>query len=299
MVPLRADTAALLSDVRACRLCAGQLPHGPRPVLQLHPSARILIAAQAPGRKVHESGVPFDDASGDRLRDWLGVTNAQFYDPALFAILPMGFCYPGQGRSGDRPPRPECAPRWRGPLLAAPSAADAGHRAVRPRPPPARRIRRPHRCGPELATPRTRADAAAASESDQQPLAGAQPLVRAGGRAGPAPARRARAGRISTIAPHEQRDRLMPIELSKEARTEAIQSIERYFQEHMDERIGNIAAGALLNFFVEEIGPVIYNRAVADVQERLQARVLELDIEVHEDEFRYWRKFDAAKKAKR
>jgi uncharacterized protein (DUF2164 family) len=91
----------------------------------------------------------------------------------------------------------------------------------------------------------------------------------------------------------------MPIELSKEARTEAIQSIERYFQEHMDERIGNIAAGALLNFFVEEIGPVIYNRAVADVQERLQARVLELDIEVHEDEFRYWRKFDAAKKAKR
>lgn len=91
----------------------------------------------------------------------------------------------------------------------------------------------------------------------------------------------------------------MPIELPKEARSEAIQSIERYFQENMDERIGNIAAGALLNFFVEEIGPVIYNRAVADVQERLQARILELDIEVHEDEFRYWRKFDDRKKPKR
>ncbi|WP_284617917.1 DUF2164 domain-containing protein [Aquabacterium humicola] len=91
----------------------------------------------------------------------------------------------------------------------------------------------------------------------------------------------------------------MAIELPKEARTEAIQSIERYFQENMDERIGNIAAGALLNFFVEEIGPVIYNRAVADVQERLQARILELDIEVHEDEFRYWRKFDDRKKPKR
>jgi uncharacterized protein (DUF2164 family) len=91
----------------------------------------------------------------------------------------------------------------------------------------------------------------------------------------------------------------MAIELSKEARSEAIQSIERYFQENMDERIGNIAAGALLNFFVEEIGPSIYNRAVADVQERLQARILELDIEVHEDEFRYWRKFDDRKKPKR
>lgn len=109
----------LLADVRACRHCAEHLPHEPRPVLQLHPSARILIAAQAPGRKVHESGVPFDDASGDRLRDWLGVTRAQFHDPTCFAILPMGFCYPGQGRSGDRPPRPECAPRWRAPLLQA------------------------------------------------------------------------------------------------------------------------------------------------------------------------------------
>jgi len=91
----------------------------------------------------------------------------------------------------------------------------------------------------------------------------------------------------------------MPIELNKEARSEAIKSIERYFQENMEERIGNIAAGALLGFFVEEIGPVIYNQAVADVQERLQARISEIDIEIHEDEFRYWRKFDAQRKPKK
>ena len=90
----------------------------------------------------------------------------------------------------------------------------------------------------------------------------------------------------------------MPIELSKEDRAQAIASIERYFREHMDERIGNIAAGALLGFFIEEIGPSIYNRAVADVQERLQARVAELDYEVHEDEFGYWRKFDKQRKPK-
>ena len=91
----------------------------------------------------------------------------------------------------------------------------------------------------------------------------------------------------------------MPIELNKEARSEAIKSIERYFQENMEERIGNIAAGALLGFFVEEIGPVIYNQAVADVQERLQARISEIDIEIHEDEFQYWRKFDAQRKPKK
>ena len=107
----------LLREVRACRLCAEHLEHGPRPVVQLHPAARILIAAQAPGRKVHETGVPFDDASGDRLRRWLGLAPAQFYDPRQVAIVPMGFCYPGKGASGDRPPRPECAPRWRAPLL--------------------------------------------------------------------------------------------------------------------------------------------------------------------------------------
>ncbi|MBG9387588.1 DUF2164 domain-containing protein [Caenimonas aquaedulcis] len=91
----------------------------------------------------------------------------------------------------------------------------------------------------------------------------------------------------------------MTVEIPKDLRPQAIQSIERYFQENMDERIGNIAAGALLNFFVEEIGPLIYNQAVADVQERLQARVSELDIEHHEDPFQYWRKFDAGKKGRK
>lgn len=110
--------AALLAEVRACTLCAAHLPLGPRPVLQLHPSARILIAGQAPGRKVHASGVPFDDVSGDRLRAWLGLTREVFYDARQVAILPMGFCFPGSGTSGDLPPRPECAPAWREALLA-------------------------------------------------------------------------------------------------------------------------------------------------------------------------------------
>lgn len=109
--------AALLRDVRACELCAASLPLGPRPVLQCHGSARILIAGQAPGRKVHESGVPFQDASGDRLRLWLGITPTVFYDERKIAILPMGFCFPGTGSSGDLPPRPECAPAWRLKLL--------------------------------------------------------------------------------------------------------------------------------------------------------------------------------------
>jgi uracil-DNA glycosylase len=105
--------------VRACTVCAEHLPHGPRPVLQVDASARILIAGQAPGRKVHASGIPFDDASGERLRGWLGLSRAQFYDPALVAVLPMGMCFPGSSaRSGDLPPRPECAPRWGAPLLA-------------------------------------------------------------------------------------------------------------------------------------------------------------------------------------
>lgn len=108
----------LLHDVRQCRLCAAHWPLEPRPVLQIDPRARILVASQAPGRKAHASGVPFSDPSGVRLRDWMGVTAAQFYDPALFAILPMGFCYPGTGASGDLAPRPECAPRWREALLA-------------------------------------------------------------------------------------------------------------------------------------------------------------------------------------
>lgn len=109
---------SLLTDVRACTLCAEHLPPGPRPVLQMHPSARILIAGQAPGRKVHETGIPFNDASGDRLRTWLGISREVFYDASQVAILPMGFCFPGTGKSGDLPPRPECAPAWRAPLLS-------------------------------------------------------------------------------------------------------------------------------------------------------------------------------------
>lgn len=107
---------ALLERVRACTLCQG-LPLGPRPLLQAGSSARILIAGQAPGRRAHLSGVPFDDVSGERLRAWLGLTREQFYDARRVAIIPMGLCFPGTGKSGDLPPRPECAPTWRTPLL--------------------------------------------------------------------------------------------------------------------------------------------------------------------------------------
>ncbi|MCK6370176.1 MAG: uracil-DNA glycosylase family protein [Gammaproteobacteria bacterium] len=108
----------VLDRVRDCRLCAHQLPLNPRPVLQFHPDARILVAGQAPGRRAHESGVPFSDPSGKRLREWLGLEPETFYDARRVAILPMGFCYPGVGPSGDLPPRPECAPAWRAELLA-------------------------------------------------------------------------------------------------------------------------------------------------------------------------------------
>jgi uracil-DNA glycosylase len=113
-----AATQRLLKDVRACTLCEAHLPLGARPVLQMDPRATILIAGQAPGGKVHASGIPFQDASGDRLREWMGVDEKMFYDPARIAILPMGFCYPGTGKSGDLPPRPECAATWRAKLLA-------------------------------------------------------------------------------------------------------------------------------------------------------------------------------------
>ncbi len=107
----------LLTDVRACRICAAQLPLGPRPVVQASASSRLLIVGQAPGRKVHESGIPFDDVSGQRLREWLGLDKATFHDALQVAIVPMGFCFPGSGRSGDLPPRPECAPAWHPRLL--------------------------------------------------------------------------------------------------------------------------------------------------------------------------------------
>ena len=108
---------SILDNVRSCALCAKHLPLGPRPVFQLHRSSRVLIAGQAPGRKVHESGVPFADASGDRLREWMGISKEVFYDSQQIAILPMGFCYPGSRKSGDLPPRLECAPAWRETLL--------------------------------------------------------------------------------------------------------------------------------------------------------------------------------------
>ena len=108
----------LLARVRACTLCASALPHEPRPVVQMSARSRILVVGQAPGRKVHETGLPFNDPSGDRLRSWMGIDRDTFYDDQALAILPMGFCYPGKGRSGDLPPRPECAPAWRDALLA-------------------------------------------------------------------------------------------------------------------------------------------------------------------------------------
>jgi uracil-DNA glycosylase len=108
----------LLAEIKDCRLCEEHLPLGPLPVVQASSKAKILIAGQAPGRKVHESGVPFDDASGERLREWMGIDREIFYDVSKIAIVPMGFCFPGTGKSGDLPPRPECAEAWREKLLS-------------------------------------------------------------------------------------------------------------------------------------------------------------------------------------
>jgi len=108
----------LINDVYQCTLCQDFLPLGVNPILQLSPSAKIIIAGQAPGLKVHQSGKPFDDKSGERLREWLGVDPATFYDNKIFAILPMAFCYPGKGKSGDLAPRTECAITWRAKILS-------------------------------------------------------------------------------------------------------------------------------------------------------------------------------------
>src|SRR5690242_1023132 len=103
----------LVTEIRACRVCAAHLPLGPRPVLRGRPSARLLIISQAPGTRVHETGLSFNDRSGDRLREWLAVDRDTFYDESRVAIVPMGFCYPGRDlKGGDLPPRPECAPHW-------------------------------------------------------------------------------------------------------------------------------------------------------------------------------------------
>ena len=107
----------LVEDIKACTLCADQLPLGPRPVFQAHPDATILVVGQAPGTAVHETGIPFNDPSGDRLRRWMGIDKDVFYDARKIALVPMGFCYPGRGKGGDLPPRPECADAWRASLL--------------------------------------------------------------------------------------------------------------------------------------------------------------------------------------
>jgi uracil-DNA glycosylase len=108
----------VLNDARSCELCVRQLPHKPRPVLTANARARLLIIGQAPGARVHASGIPWDDPSGDRLRAWLGIDKALFYDENQVAIVPMGLCYPGKGRSGDLPPRRECAPQWHSAVLS-------------------------------------------------------------------------------------------------------------------------------------------------------------------------------------
>ncbi len=107
----------LLQDIKQCTICQEHLLLGPRPVVSAHPDSKIVIIGQAPGTKVHASGVPWDDASGKQLRKWLDVSNEDFYDDTKFAIIPMGFCYPGKGKTGDLPPRPECAPKWHKPLF--------------------------------------------------------------------------------------------------------------------------------------------------------------------------------------
>jgi uracil-DNA glycosylase len=108
---------ALKKNIKACTLCADYLPYQPRPVFSFSAKSKILIVGQAPGIKVHESGIPWDDASGDRLRKWMQVSKDQFYDTKYFSIVPMAFCYPGKGKSGDLAPRSECAEKWMEPIL--------------------------------------------------------------------------------------------------------------------------------------------------------------------------------------
>ncbi len=107
----------LLHQIQGCNLCEKHLALGPRPIVAAHPKSKIAIIGQAPGAKVHQTGVPWDDPSGKKLREWLNVTEQQFYNKQLFALIPMGFCYPGKGKSGDLPPRPECASKWHNPLM--------------------------------------------------------------------------------------------------------------------------------------------------------------------------------------
>ncbi|MEQ8534330.1 MAG: uracil-DNA glycosylase family protein, partial [Imperialibacter sp.] len=109
----------LLDEIRNCSVCKAHLPYAPKPIIQASASARILVIGQAPGMKVQQSGIPWDDASGDNLRSWLGIDRETFYNDKLLTLMPMGFCYPGTGKSGDLPPRPECAPLWHQPVIAS------------------------------------------------------------------------------------------------------------------------------------------------------------------------------------
>lgn len=114
---MASELESLMAEIRGCRVCADALGFTPRPFVAASEEARILIIGQAPGRKVHDSGIGWDDDSGDRLRGWLGLDKAQFYDTSKIAQMPSGFCYPGKATGGDKPPRPECAPRWHPRLL--------------------------------------------------------------------------------------------------------------------------------------------------------------------------------------
>ena len=118
ITPTKKNLDRLLADIRACKACEDVLPFPAKPVLRASLSAKILIVGQAPGTKVHNTGIPWNDPSGDRLRLWLDMDRDTFYDQSRIAIIPMGFCYPGKGKSGDLPPRPECAPAWHDQLLS-------------------------------------------------------------------------------------------------------------------------------------------------------------------------------------
>jgi uracil-DNA glycosylase len=107
----------LTQNISNCVICKETLPLGPRPIISVHPKSKIVIIGQAPGTVVHKTGVPWDDKSGENLRNWMGIKNVDFYNPEKIAIIPMGFCYPGKGKSGDLPPRKECAPLWHNALL--------------------------------------------------------------------------------------------------------------------------------------------------------------------------------------
>lgn len=116
-MPQSSELISLLENIRACQLCYEHLPLGPNPIVRASTRAKILIIGQAPGTKVHQTSIPWNDVSGNRLREWMQIDKQTFYDENKIAIMPMGFCYPGKGKSGDLPPRQECAPTWHAPLL--------------------------------------------------------------------------------------------------------------------------------------------------------------------------------------